>query len=329
MSANIRNTYYRLKPAIPRRWQIHLRRCMIKARKAKALANWPIMPAAANPPAEWPGWPDGKQFAVVLTHDVESSFGQEQVKPLMELEIELGYRSAFNFVPERYPLDNGLRLVLGSKGFEVGVHGLYHDGLLYQSFDVFRQRAGQINRYLKEWEAVGFRSPAMHHNLEWIHLLNIEYDMSTFDTDPFEPQGDGVGTIFPFWVQNPQQLSGYVELPYTLPQDFTLFILMQETAIRIWKRKLDWVARNGGMVLLNTHPDYMYFSQQSPTFDQFPVQHYADLLNYIRTRYSGQYWAALPREVATYVRQHLAQKPKAASNSPIRKTDHEFIEEQG
>jgi hypothetical protein len=25
---------------------------------------------------------------------------------------------------------------------------------------------------------------------------------STFDTDPFEPQPDGMGTIFPFWVPN-------------------------------------------------------------------------------------------------------------------------------
>ena len=31
-------------------------------------------------------------------------------------------------------------------------------------------------------------------------MLNIAYDASTFDTDPFEPQPDGVNTIFPFWV---------------------------------------------------------------------------------------------------------------------------------
>jgi len=47
---------------------------------------------------------------------------------------------------------------------------------------------------------VGFRAPAMHDNLEWISELNLEYDLSTFDTDPFEPQSDGVGTIFPFKV---------------------------------------------------------------------------------------------------------------------------------
>ncbi len=85
----------------------------------------------------------------------------------------------------------------------------------------------------------------MHHNLEWIHYLNVEYDASTFDTDPFEPQPDGVGTIFPFWVQEKDNEKGYVELPYTLPQDFTLFILMKEKTTDIWEEKLNWIADNG------------------------------------------------------------------------------------
>ena len=103
----------------------------------------------------------------------------------------------------------------------------------------------------------------MHHNLEWIHDLDIEY-ASTFDTDPFEPQSDGVGTIFPFWVSGNSNQKGYVELPYTLPQDFTLFILMKEKNIDIWKQKLDWIAENGGMALVNTHPDYMNFDEADP-----------------------------------------------------------------
>ena len=70
--------------------------------------------------------------------------------------------------------------------------------MLYRFRRVLQQRASIINAYLKEWGAVGFRSPAMHHNLEWLQDLDIEYDASTFDTDPFEPQPDGVGTIFPF-----------------------------------------------------------------------------------------------------------------------------------
>ena len=106
---------------------------------------------------------------------------------------------------------------------------------------------------------MGFRSPCMYHNLDWLHDLHIKYDASTFDTDPFEPQPDGVCTIFPFQVKDDRQDKGYVELPYTLPQDFTLFIILREESIDIWKKKLAWIAENGGMALLNTHPDYMSF----------------------------------------------------------------------
>jgi hypothetical protein len=146
----------------------------------------------------------------------------------------MGFRSSFNFVPERYAVDPALRAELTAAGFEVGVHGLNHDGKLYSSKAEFDRRAVQINDYIREWGAVGFRSPAMHHNLEWLKALDIEYDASTFDTDPFEPQPDGVGTVFPFWVARDDG-SGYVELPYTLAQDFTLFVLMKEKGIDLCK----------------------------------------------------------------------------------------------
>ena len=55
----------------------------------------------------------------------------------------------------------------------------------------------------------------MFRNLDWYHQLEVGYDASTFDTDPFEPQADGAGTIFPFWVRSPAEAGrpGYVELP--------------------------------------------------------------------------------------------------------------------
>ena len=43
----------------------------------------------------------------------------------------------------------------------------------------------------------------MFHNLSWYHDLEIAHVSSTFDTDPFEPQPDAAGTIFPFWIPAP------------------------------------------------------------------------------------------------------------------------------
>jgi glycosyltransferase involved in cell wall biosynthesis/peptidoglycan/xylan/chitin deacetylase (PgdA/CDA1 family) len=294
--------YYFIKPVLPWHVRIGLRRAVMTRRRKQFADVWPIAQGAAASPAGWPGWPDGKKFALVLTHDVEGAKGLQRVPELMRMEQRLGFRSSFNFVPEGgYSISAALRNRLEHAGFEVGVHGLRHDGKLYTSRKAFNSQAACIRSYLDGWRARGFRSPFMHHRLDWLHRLGVDYDMSTFDTDPFEPQPDSVMTIFPFWVSGGNG-TGYVEMPYTLPQDFTLFVLFRERTVDIWKRKLDWLARHGGMVLINTHPDYMCFNGARPGRDEYPVHYYEEFLNYVKQRYAGQYWDALPRDVAAYYR---------------------------
>jgi hypothetical protein len=297
----LRNIYYKLKPLIPRSVQIALRRRYVAHLRERHAHVWPIDKKAAAKPAGWKGWPEGKRFAVVLTHDTDTERGQGRCRDLMELEKGLGFCSSFNFVPRRYDVCPVLRKTLVENGFEVGVHGLYHDGKYYESREEFSRRAKLINEYLKDWDAVGFRSPSMLHNLDWIHELDIEYDASTFDTDPFEPQSDGMGTIFPFWVAGKDGQRGYVELPYTLPQDFLIFVMLEQKDPGIWMKKLDWIAEKGGMVLMNTHPDYMAFGSNSPGIEEFPADYYARFLQYLKEKYAGEYWHALPRDMARHV----------------------------
>jgi hypothetical protein len=295
----LKKIFYILKPYIFRRIQIFLRRFLIRSKIKKHTDVWPIFPCSQTKPENWAGWPDGKDFAFVLTHDVELRKGHDKCRRLLQIEKELGFKSSFYFVPERYKVDKELREFIISEGFEVGVHGLNHDGKLFRSKKEFSKRAKKINQYLKEWNSVGFRAPAMHHNLEWIGKLDIEYDLSTFDTDPFEPQPDGVGTIFPFWVEGKDGRPGYLEIPYTLAQDFTLFILMKEDTPDIWYKKLNWIAENGGMVLVDVHPDYLNFENKN-LFEEFPVRHYIKLLDYVKSKYEGKYWHALPKQVAKF-----------------------------
>lgn len=322
-------------------------RRFLARRKRRATAHvWPVFPGSEQPPAGWPGWPGGKPFSFVLTHDVEGVEGLKKVRSLAELEMSLGFRSSFNFIPESgYHVPPELRDWLTTNGFEVGVHDLRHDGKLYRSRQEFKRNAARINDYLNEWGVAGFRSGFMLNRLEWLHDLNIQYDASTFDTDPFEPQPQGRQTIFPFWVPNPafapppnpepgtrnpelsrlthnldpsgapltqdsrlktqdsvcsSPRSGYVELPYTLPQDSTLFQLFREPTPGIWLDKLDWIARHGGMALVNVHPDYVRFDGEAASAHTFPVDFYAQLLKRVRDRYAGAYWPALPREVASW-----------------------------
>jgi hypothetical protein len=292
--------YYAIKPIVPRSVQIVLRQKSTTC-KARGVQNvWPIDVLSGAKPNGWRGWPAGRAFAYVLTHDVESDRGLRRCLRLAQTEKELGFVSSFNFVPEKYPLPPQVRGELMMSGFEVGVHDLRHDGRLFSSKKAFLRRVETINQYLQSWGAVGFRSGSMYHNLPWMHNMRIEYDSSTFDTDPFEPQPDGVHTVFPIWIANRSGDGGYVELPYTLPQDITLFVLLQHGDTRLWKEKLEWIANKGGMVLFVSHPDYMNWRGEKKKIDEYPFELYREFLDHVRTKYNGQYWNALPRDVARY-----------------------------
>jgi len=287
-----------------------LRRSLIRKQLKQHADVWPIYEPAAARPEQWPGWPGGKRFALVLTHDVDSAAGNAKVPRLMELDLSFGFRSTFFFVPRQYKHPARHHDLLRRNGFEIGVHGLQHDGKLYAAEKVFNEKAPEINRFIEQWKAAGFRAPSMHHNLAWHHRLNVAYDASTYDTDPFEPQGAGTGTIFPFSVTDPATGHSYVELPYTMPQDHTLFILMKEENIDIYKRKLDWIAQNGGMAHLITHPDYLRFEGDAETAMTYPARYYTEFLEYVKTRYEGQYWLASCEEVAAFYRASMPGKSK-------------------
>src|SRR5512142_327520 len=98
----VSRTYYSLKPFLPWKVRILLRRWRAANRRIACAGIWPINAKAGIPPQGWPGWPDGKRFALVLTHDVEGSRGLDRCRELMEMEASLGFRSSFNFIPEGY-----------------------------------------------------------------------------------------------------------------------------------------------------------------------------------------------------------------------------------
>ncbi len=245
----------------------------------------------------------------------------------MRLEMELGLRSSFNFIPEGdYRVPYELREELTRNGFEVGVHDFQHDGHLFASRREFARKATHINHYLNEWRAAGFRSGFMLHKLDWLHDLDIQYDASTFDTDPFEPQPEGRHTIFPFWVPSPLENEepgvshkrGYVELPYTLPQDSTLFLLLRESTPAIWLQKTNWIAEHCGMALLDTHPDYMCFDAQTKRSGEFDIKLYREFLQAVIRDHRDAFWNALPRDVAAYAWRNLEKQPAPISTQAPR-----------
>jgi len=294
--------YYVIKPLLPTGLRHLLQRVRSPAVQADFRLGWPIEERYAR--FQWEVarqlllvtdrpyltfrsfWPAGRKFAFVITHDIETAEGQEHARAVADLDESHGFRSSFNFVPDSYRLDQGLIEELRARGFEIGVHGLRHDGKLFDSRAEFMHRVERMNHYLEELDAVGFRAPLMMRNPMWLQALEIEYDLSFFDTDPFQPVPGGTMSIWPF------VLGRFVELPYTLTQDCVLTTILGETSPQLWLEKLDFIERYRGMALVNTHPDYL---RDSTTW-----QMYDDLLRSVKER--GRYWHALPREVARWWR---------------------------
>jgi len=234
-----RKLYYAVKPLVPRAVQIALRRRYLETQAQTTFPSWPIEPVvvntlqafkrrqlAARSAFHWIGfWPKGYHFACVITHDVEWDTGLRRAPDLLRLEQTLGFHSSWNLVPERYPIDMSIVEDLRAHGSEIGIHGLRHDGRLFQSLSLFRTRMEKINAYARDWKAVGFRSPSTLRNADWMTEMSFVYDSSFPDTDPYEPQPGGCCTIWPYF------LGKMVELPMTMPQDHTLFEIHQMTDI--------------------------------------------------------------------------------------------------
>jgi peptidoglycan/xylan/chitin deacetylase (PgdA/CDA1 family) len=312
--STVKRLYYGLRPYLPTAVRPLLHRVSGPRQRRQQVLNWPIEDRYVRYQFELVRqvvvqsgrdslpylhfWPEGRRFALVLTHDIETGKGQRFVRTVADLEERLGFRSSFNFVAEDYVMDQQLAAELDQRGFEVGLHGLRHDGKSFTNRKTFQAQAASINRYLAERRAIGFRSPLTHRHPEWMQALEIEYDSSFFDTDPFEPMPGGTMSIWPFF------LGPFVELPMTLAQDHTLLETSGESTPRLWLDKVAFIAQWCGMALVNTHPDYLQNPRYWTVYEQF-LRSLAERRN--------DYWHALPREVARWW--------TARASAPLVRTD--------
>ncbi len=313
----VKRIYYLVKPLLPRSLTQFMRQHYNNPVDKKSRINWPIdssyvffqwevmrqlLVETGNRTITYKSiWPEDYRFAFVLTHDIETAEGQAFVREVAEMEESMGFRSSFNFVLERYPLDFALMKELRDRGFEVGCHGLKHDGKLYNSKATFATNAAKLNTYLKKYGMVGFRSPLTHRNPDWMQMLEIEYDSSFFDTDPFEPIPGGTMCIWPFF------LGRFVELPYTLVQDYTLTSVLGETTPRIWLDKVEFIKEYHGMALLNTHPDYLKKHDVLRIYEEF-----------LRSmKKSGGYWHALPFKISQWWKARAVSSDVARSYASV------------
>jgi hypothetical protein len=199
-------------------------------------------------------------------------------------------------VPEgRYQVTPKFLESITSRGFTVGVQDLNHDGYLYGNRQQFLARAARINAYGQAWGADGFRAAVLYRRQEWFDALDFSYDMSVPNVAHLDPQRGGCCTIMPHFIGK------ILELPVTATQDYTLFYILNDYSIALWKRQMAMIMEKHGLMSFIIHPDYLTGSREQDL--------YQDLLTHLaQLRREKGVWIANPEEVNAWWRQRAAME---------------------
>jgi hypothetical protein len=294
-------TYYFVRESLPVPLRRKMQRVYFSDWKTRIFPAWPVdftvdslheeilrlsMEAAGadRVPFIW-YWPDGALNCLILTHDVETSAGRDFTSQLMDLDDSYGFKASFQVIPEkRYKVSDDYVQRIRDRGFEFNIHDLNHDGQLYRQREEFLRRAKRINHYVDLYKARGFRAGSMYRVLDWYDAYEFSYDMSLTNVAHLEPKRGGCCTVFPFF------LGKILELPLTTSQDYSIFHILNDYSIDLWKKELDLIRQRNGLMTFLTHPDYLINHRTRKVYES--------LLGYLREMTDREkVWAALPREV--------------------------------
>lgn len=293
--------YYSFRPLLPDVLRRMLQRVYLSDWRSLPFPSWPVDFSAdlliekllivamkaqqiERVPFVW-FWPDGASAAAMMTHDVETASGRQFIPRLIDVDESFGIRSSFQLVPEdRYQVPRSLLGQIRSRGCEIAIHGLNHNGNLFANRNLFAKEAIRINEYVRQFNAKGFRSPCMYRNADWLEQLEISYDMSFPNVAHLEPQRGGCCTVFPYFIGDT------LELPLTTVQDYGLLHILGEYSIDLWKQQIGMIISRHGLVSFITHPDYL--------LEDRSMKVYRSLLSYVsELGHEKQIWLALPGEI--------------------------------
>ncbi len=305
-------TYYSIRRFLPVSIRRRLQRAYFSDWQRRPFPAWPVdftvdtlheellklsMQAAGirRAPFVW-FWPNGASSCTIMTHDVETSVGRDFTSQLMDIDQSYGIKGSFQVIPEeRYEVTDDYVAEIKRRGFEFNIHDLNHDGNLYRDREEFLRRAAAINRYVRKYDAQGFRAGAMYRNPDWFEAFDFSYDMSFSNVAHLDPKRGGCCTVMPFFIGK------ILELPLTTTQDFSLFHILGEYSIALWKKQFDAIRQRNGLISFIAHPDYL--------IDRSARKVYESLLGYLREIVVREKsWAALPREVDQWWRARSQMK---------------------
>lgn len=299
--------YYWMRPILPVIIRKYLQRVRLNGWSKLRFPQWPVDRSVDNLMRElmlvmlrakgveripfiW-FWPEGSSGCVLMTHDVETKAGRDFCTSLMDLDDQHGIKASFQVIPEeRYEVSQSFVDGIWKRGFDVAVHDLNHDGLLFRSHSEFVSRASRINSYRESFRTAGFRSAVLYRKQPWYEHLQFEYDMSVPNVAHLDPQRGGCCTVMPFFIGN------MVEIPVTTTQDYTLFHILNDYSLDLWEQQIDLILKNNGLVSFIVHPDYVIEARERKTYEK--------LLAYLSSlKDKKNLWFPVPSEVNHWWRQ--------------------------
>jgi hypothetical protein len=308
LRSRIAETYYFFRPILVTAIRKYIQRAYLSGWKKLSIPQWPvdttvddllgqllfgILGSEATTkriPFVW-FWPDGASSCAIMTHDVETEAGLKYCASLMDIDAAFGIPASYQIVPEdRYHASAAFIDEVRKRGCEVNIQDLNHDGLLFRNEREFRRRAKKINAYATKFGARGFRSAALYRNRDWLTALTFEYDMSVPNVAHLDPQRGGCCTVLPYFIDH------MLELPVTMTQDYSLFHILNQYSMDLWKRQMELIRRKNGLITFITHPDYLTNESARSV--------YRELLSYLsELRKVDRLWITTPGEVNDWWRQ--------------------------
>jgi hypothetical protein len=301
------SAYYFVRPLLPVAVRKHLQKIRLRDWDKLSFPKWPVdrtvdglfeqlllgamrSQSLDSIPFIW-FWPDGASSCAIMTHDVETTLGRDFCSTLMDINDSFGIKSSFQVVPERrYGVPPEYIASIKKRGFEVAVQDLNHDGHLFREHEEFLARVSKINAYGREYGADGFRSAVLYRNQDWYEALDFSYDMSVPNVAHLDPQRGGCCTVMPYFIGN------ILELPVTTTQDYSLFHILNDHSLDLWKRQTNLIMESHGLMSFIIHPDYIVEAKERETYEA--------LLGYLgKLRREENVWIPLPLEVNRWWRE--------------------------
>jgi hypothetical protein len=307
LSSILNETYYLARPLLPGGARRLLQKARLSDWKSLMFPRWPVdrsvdllfeqlllaslrAQGLERVPFIW-FWPDGAPSCAIMSHDVETAVGRDFCATVMDLDDAYGVKASISIVPEvRYEVTTDYLDSIWKRGFEVCVQDLNHDGLLFNDWEKYLIRVEKINAYGKQYGATGFRSAVLYRNQMWFDQLKFSYDMSVPNVAHLEPQRGGCCTVMPYFVGD------ILELPVATTQDYALFNYLNEYSIDLWKRQIELIMEQHGLVSFIVHPDYITKSREWNVYKSL-LAHLAQL------RDEKKLWIPLSGEVDRWWRQ--------------------------